>query len=150
MPVSTHGKICEAVRDKIKSLDLQGILPANVKLMKLIRDRDGQEFPAVLLSHEGVESFGDTFSGNAKDIGYPVAGAVVAVENQDLEYEDGPLLWRKQIRDAFDDQPLIMADARTWKCVWEPLAIIDPASFAENLFVSAFTIRVFAREVRPR
>lgn len=149
MPVSMHGKCCEAVRDKIRALDLAGILPANIRLLKLIKDRGDLVLPAVLLSHEGVETVEWATNGE-DDIGYPVSLAIAVGEDQDLEHEDQPLLWRKQIRDAFHEKYLPSADPRAWRTLWEPLAIIDQNAFAQNLFVSAATIRVIVRELRPR
>ena len=147
MPVSFHGKICEAVRDKVQKLDLDGL--KTVELQKIIRHREDDKLPACYISHEGIETI-TTATNESNDVGYPVIVALVVAENQDLEYEDQPLLWRKQIRDAFHEKPMPLADGRVWQCLWEPLAIIDPTAFDQNLFVSAMTIRAIAREVRPR
>jgi hypothetical protein len=58
-------------------------------------------------------------------------------------------VWRKQVRVAFHNKRLTIADATVLRCLVEPTAILDPAAWqADNLDVGQLLVRVYCRETR--
>lgn len=152
---SKHGDILNAVRDKIKTLTLEGIASANIQ-RKLLGKVDSAikagtlKLPAVvvsgLLGSERI-SFGTV---KDDDVGYPCTVAIVSnADGEDLETEAGEeryLLWRQTIREAFQNQRLAAVESVAM-CSVEPANIVElNAWVGSSLFVSGMIVRALSRD----
>lgn len=143
--------ILETVRDQVQALDLPGIPRANVVICHSaaveIARLPSERMPAVVIAPFGAETI--TAASNLRDdVEYPVVVAIVASLRIDAEqptdkqtlHLDQRLTWRETIRKAFSNQRLDTTRGYTMTVV--PMAIVDAAAFARDLFVSGFTLRI--------
>lgn len=156
---SKHGQVLEAVRDRIATLGLQGILPVNIKMMLLpLVDRALKEgevmLPAVIVSPtiaETINTGGFTGTNLDDDYGYPVTVAIVEDAKATSLYDglDKYLYVREQLIKGLHN--LRLSDVSSVaKCDVQPASVVELNAWVEkSLFVSGFVVRAISRERRP-
>lgn len=149
---STAYTCLTAIQTAIQNLDLTGILDASVVIAKLPLKRFLENatiaFPAVLLTPE-KETLAAANT-DADDIGYGVSVAIIYADNQERTGTgnlDAILQARQSIIAEFRNQR-IPGVTSSWTCRIEPGPVVSVPAYAENLLVSAFTIRVMCRQSR--
>jgi hypothetical protein len=166
---SIHYGLCQYVQERIRDVrlaiegvepDLRTLPPHQVYLRRLPTERDC-EFPCVILcpwAFEGIEdeSFED------QNCTFQVLVWIVFANNQDYALAENELLWRQQIVDAFDGEPLValidpastLVDdlkslANVSGCTIEPVSILDADAWQNaNLALSGMVLRFDTN--RPR
>lgn len=143
-------RVMDAIKTQIVALNLSGVTSTNVLIKWLPRqfDTTTDPVPCVIISPAPIPETSPSYLVNTDHVGYPVMVTIIDKQNADFTANlSRNLKWRELLMREFRFQPLdTVAEAVT--CVIEPKAIIDPAAFAKNLWVSSMVLRVTARESR--
>lgn len=148
--LAVFDRVLTAVRDVIAGLSLAGVLAANVKRWKEPWAHHMAE-PGISVT-PGPEKLIPVET-QRDDVDYPVIVAyakAAGVASQDAYLSDGipaVLLWREQIRRAFQFKPL-SGVPEVYTCRVEPGQVFWPQGFSAQHDVGALTIRCIAREPR--
>ena len=148
-------QILDAVRSRIQSISLSGIVNASVvvkklELRRIYRRPDGVALPCVLITPyrptfsaaDGVTSF--------DDVKYGVQVTMISADNQEPTIEadmDRQILWYEKIAKAFRNQ-LLSGVSEVFTATVEPSDVVIPPAWRANLLASAMTLRITARETR--
>jgi hypothetical protein len=149
-----HYDILVGVQARIQSIGLSGITNASVVVSK-IEDRKiwsltGISLPAVIITptiersnpREGVTS--------ADTVTYGVRVTMLEKDNQEptgTANLNRHLLWKEQIRKAFQNQALTGV-ASVYHGYVDPVDCIIPAAYAQNLMATTLLLRFSVRESR--
>lgn len=143
-------EVLDAVRDRIRGLDLPSIPDANVVSMLNgdVEDGDGPNvpgFPAVIVSMAGSESIvGGTNASD--DTTYPIGVVLVSKENRNqTTNRKRNLFWRVKIQDAFSEKRLSLTLGAAWRCEVRPASVVDRPAWAANLHAQGILIVVYVR-----
>ena len=152
MATGIYYSILEAVRDKVRTLTLDGIQPADVKIRKLPKATESLDgLPCVVVA-PGEDPELLTPHSFEDDASYEVAYSVdvVCVADDDADFVtniDRYFRWREQVRRAFqsprlEDVPAVF-DTRL-----KPLAPLDRQLLNNNYAYTGITVRFHASEQR--
>lgn len=143
-----------AVAAKIDSLVLDGMSNATiihkVPTTKPSDIPESTPFPCVIIAAYNPEAMDAYTDANiVDDTGYAVQITVIRNDetNQTTERNEW-LLWREQIRKAFQNKRLLGVDS-VYTCMITPGAVFDPAAWLDrNLAVGSMIVRAMSRETR--
>lgn len=151
--------IMEQVKSQIVALELTGIPDANIVLCGMpsvaIVSSPAIQYPAIAIGPYGAEEV--VAATNLRDdLRYPVLVAICDTLVSSAQAEqpgdkqtqgvDMRLYWRERIRKAFSNQRLTASIGMIVEV--QPLAIVEPAAFQRDLWVSSLLLRIKNREVR--
>jgi len=154
---AVYYQILQAVQAAIKGLDLTGIDDDNVKLLKtpqaIARNLSATQLPCIVVCPWDQVSFGEG-TNIRDDPVYPVLVALINAENANqTENFARTLKWAEGVRRTFNlpTNPSVAP----WPDIEEvfssevdPRPIYNLGDWSNNLGVTGFVVRVFAREVR--
>lgn len=143
----TFDGIWDAVIERIKSLELDGIADSSILKRWVPKPLSIDPRPAIYVSPIGFEADRQVVL-NMQDTGYPIYVVITANAENDMAKDTRKRLgWRRRIRLSLISQPL--EGTGVWDAAFIPDAVIDPASFlSESMWASPMGFHFFIRESR--
>lgn len=151
---SVHWRCLQAVASSVRGLELTGLQPSSVLVLKIPAavslGAADVPLPSVLITPYGPEHMNRLQGTNRNDdVEYPVLVSIVDRDNQDPTAGglDTYLNWREQIARAFRNQKLA-AVPEIIGCWVEPSTIVEPAAWMKGFFHSSLVLWFVSREPR--
>lgn len=145
----------ESIRAKIISLALADILPANVVILKILRDLEkdlpvSPQYPCILIGPIGTETLDPNGGPNDRDdVVYPINVVMLDIDNQNQTANfDRNLLWRERIRNKLNNRRLDEVPSVIRVTVKPGTIIHQDLWLKEDKWASALLVNVTSRETR--
>src|SRR5262245_59153977 len=149
MADAVHYRILNTVATQIRALNLTGLAPERVYVLKAPTDREAVvTLPAIEVCLWSQERM---LPGTFEDLwrGYPVLVVFLSTNNQDLTVQEGELKWREEVTDWFERQNTLPGVDEVWNLTIEPGPIVDVDLFKnKQVFIGAILLSFWVHKDR--